>query len=87
MNVKKCDRCGGIYDCEKGGFVLIADKKERRRDNVFFITYNGENVDQRDLCRNCLDNFKNWFEQNGNYSTKGMADCDDMAHEVSGLGF
>ena len=59
-NVKKCDRCGGIYaarESEKFLGITISSK-----DDVIQISNTNRNVTyQYDLCDKCMDEFKEKF--------------------------
>lgn len=58
MNAKKCDRCGKLYEYEKPKLTKIGNIDtygiawELHCNNRFI-----------DLCSDCLNGFKKWFEE------------------------
>lgn len=78
MDVKKCDRCGAIYDIDFGknargcNFVLITDESISPllipRKVCFMLE--GAPVRPMDICPVCAEDFKKWFERMGKRVTE-----------------
>lgn len=74
MLAKKCDRCGGYYDCYHGKFnglmrrvngIILADINDNSK------AYN-ESKDI-ELCPNCLNDFQSWMTKT---SERGIANAE-----------
>ena len=64
MDVKRCDRCGAIYDTNSSGngtdFIIVPEKSENTTVLNMF-RYNGDNAIAYDVCKHCMASFKHWF--------------------------
>lgn len=58
MYAKKCDRCGKLYECEEPKLMKIG------KVTAYGIAWEiyGNNC-FIDLCPDCLNDFKKWFER------------------------
>ena len=74
MNVKRCDRCGAVYEADYGknergtSFVLLSDETVRLKSDMngnryFSFRYEGTRVEASDLCAGCAEDFKRWFDR------------------------
>ena len=75
MDVKRCDRCGAVYEADYGknergtNFVLLVDdtlclKSDMNGTRYFFgFRYEGAPVVASDLCAECAEDFKRWLER------------------------
>ena len=73
MDVKRCDRCGLVYDYDFGknargtSFLLITDETitqlTDRHKCVFMLE--GAPTRVMDICPVCAGDFKKWFERMG----------------------
>lgn len=57
MNAKKCDRCGKLYEYEEPKLTKIG--KIDTYGIAWEFHYNNCFID---LCPDCLNDFKKWFE-------------------------
>ena len=78
MNVKRCDRCGLVYDYDFGknakgtSFLLITDEtidKLRDRGKIYYML-DGAPTRVMDICPVCAEDFKKWFERMGKRVTE-----------------
>ena len=64
MDVKRCDRCGAIYDTNSSGngtdFIIVPERAEHTTVRNMF-RYNGDNAIAYDICKHCMASFKHWF--------------------------
>ena len=63
MDVKKCDRCGAVYEYNKGGFVVLSNMDERQVDIRGKLLYDGEPAQKMDLCQGCLEAMTQWLKR------------------------
>lgn len=54
MNVKKCDRCGSIFDQS----LHVKDKISVTEELIF-----NTKVKKYDICRKCMGEFMTWFAE------------------------
>ena len=66
MDVKRCDRCGAIYEWGmENNFVVLMDTPRLKSDMrmpCYRMTYNGKPTDMKDICPACAESFTKWFE-------------------------
>ena len=63
MDAKRCDRCGAYFEQTKNNFILVVSEEitsPGRRG--YRLMYNGEPVVAKDLCNDCVQSFKHWFD-------------------------
>ena len=73
MDVKRCDRCGLVYDYDFGknargtSFLLITDETITQIRDGYKYVYMLEGAPTRvmDICPVCAEDFKKWFERMG----------------------
>lgn len=78
MDVKRCDRCGLVYDYDFGknargtSFLLITDETISQLRDRSKICYMLEGTPTRvmDICPVCAEDFKKWFERMGRQVTE-----------------
>lgn len=82
MEAKKCDRCGKLYETESASDSIDVLFKHEKVDEYVREKYsesqinkdrthgvkitNKHNCSQVDLCPECRESFKKWFEENSN---------------------
>ena len=58
MDVKRCDRCGSIYEYENGSFLLVeADTLTASR-----WCWCGKPVKKKDICPDCKIALEKWMK-------------------------
>lgn len=63
MDVKRCDRCGAYFEQAKHNFILVASEAIISPDHKGYrLMYEGEPIDAKDLCNDCVQSFKHWFD-------------------------
>ena len=72
MDVKRCDRCGTVYEADFGkntrgtNFVLLIDRANiqtlgNKCVRTWGHVYEGAPVEVSDLCAECANDFMRWF--------------------------
>lgn len=59
-NAKKCDRCGGYYDTNKGHIKNVGNERYYYC-GVCTRTTGGHRLDEKDLCDECFTEFKRFI--------------------------
>lgn len=57
MDMKRCDRCGSIYEYEDGSFLLVES------DTLSASRWCGKPVKKKDICPACKIAFEKWMKQ------------------------
>lgn len=70
-NVKKCDRCGKVYD-RNSKHLRRYNCADRYYTGVAMLIDNGYCVDESDLCDDCLDAFGDFMSFYKRSDTKGV---------------
>ena len=65
MDVKRCDRCGAIYEIDdstcNGTDFIIVNEPTAQRIRRSTLRYNGDCAVVHDVCKHCMISFKHWF--------------------------
>lgn len=65
MDVKRCDRCGAIYEVDNSTYnrtdFIIVNEPTAQRNRRNTLRYNGDCAVAYDVCKHCMASFKYWF--------------------------
>ena len=63
MDARCCDRCGAYYIPEFQAGILVVSKSimESRNGRPEILYYENVPVVKQDLCKDCVESFKYWF--------------------------
>lgn len=61
MNVKKCDRCGEIFNRSVQPRVFNFTKNQNV-NQIYTLNEYGERLDTFDLCNECIKDFNEWMK-------------------------
>lgn len=56
-DAKRCDRCGNYYQHD--------DLIDAGSNGIMTFNKYGQRLDSYDLCKACIEEFKNWISSNG----------------------
>jgi rubredoxin len=78
MDVKRCDRCGLVYDYDFGknamgtSFLLITDETitQLRDSRKYVFRLEGAPTRVMDICPVCAKDYRKWFERMGKRVTE-----------------